>query len=53
MDNSKIIKGITCEVDTCEHHTTNNECSAGSIKVTPYGAANKEETDCSTFKKKF
>lgn len=53
MDDSKIIKGITCEVDTCEYHTTENRCGAGSIKVTPYGATAKEETDCSTFKRKF
>lgn len=53
MENTKTIEGITCEVDTCEYHTTENKCTAGTIKVTPYGASNKEETDCSTFKKKF
>lgn len=49
---SKIIKGITCEVNTCEYHTQDNQCSAGNIKVTHYGADTKEQTDCSTFKKK-
>lgn len=50
--NPKIIKGITCEVNTCEYHTKNNECAAGNIKVTHMNADTKEETDCSTFKKK-
>jgi len=49
----KTIKNVSCEVDTCEHHTIDNKCSAPSIKVTSYGAESKEETDCSTFKKKF
>ncbi len=50
--NSKIIPGITCEVSKCEHHTKDNCCSAGSIKVTGCSANTKQETDCSTFKQK-
>jgi hypothetical protein len=53
MDSTKTIKGITCEVADCEHHTMKNECSADTIKVTPCHAATKEEADCATFKKKF
>ncbi len=50
--NPQIIKGITCEVEKCEYHTQNNQCSAGNIKVTNCTANTKEQTDCSTFKKK-
>ncbi len=52
MDNNNIIKGITCEVNTCQYHTQDNHCSAGNITVTHFGADTKEQTDCSTFKKK-
>ena len=49
----KIIDGITCEVESCEHHTTGDKCTAGKIKVTSYNSSSKEETDCSTYQRKF
>ena len=52
-DKEKTIEGITCEVESCEHHAIGNHCTAGSIKVTNYNAVSKEETDCSTYKRKF
>lgn len=47
------ISGIKCEVKNCVHHTSDNCCDAGCIKVGPYSAEKSEETACDTFEQKF
>ena len=49
--NSKnVIKGITCDVVTCQYHTGEGNCAAGHIKVGPNQAEVSRETLCTTFK---
>ena len=49
--NSKnVIKGITCDVVTCQYHTGEGHCTAGHIKVGPNQAEVSRETLCTTFK---
>ncbi len=45
-----VIKGITCDVVTCEYHRGNGNCCAGHIKVGPNQAQVSRETLCTTFK---
>lgn len=55
MDNEKnccgknVIKGITCDVHNCKYHEGFDKCTAGHIKVGPYGAEESRETLCATF----
>lgn len=50
-NNSKnVIKGITCDVVTCQYHTGDGNCTAGHIKVGPNQANVSRETLCTTFK---
>lgn len=44
------IKGISCEVKNCIHHDTENNCTAGHIKVGSTNAKSTMETKCETFK---
>lgn len=45
-----VIKGITCDVVTCQYHTGEGHCTAGHIKVGPSQAEVSRETLCTTFK---
>ncbi len=45
-----VIKGITCDVVTCQYHTGEGHCTAGHIKVGPNQAEVSRETLCTTFK---
>ena len=45
-----VIKGITCDVVTCQYHTGEGNCTAGHIKVGPHQAEVSRETLCTTFK---
>ena len=48
--NSNVIKGITCDVVTCEYHHGQGQCCAGHIKVGTSQAEASRETLCTTFK---
>ena len=48
--NPNVIKGITCDVVTCEYHHAGGQCCAGHIKVGPSQAEVSRETLCTTFK---
>lgn len=44
------LKGIVCTVSECHYHTTDDKCSANSIKVNGDCAKTSCETECQTFK---
>jgi hypothetical protein len=46
------ISGIKCEVENCRHHTIDNCCDAGCIKVGPHKADCSSDTCCDTFEQK-
>ena len=46
------IKGITCDVKSCEFNDGENECTAGHISVGPCDASCSDETICATFRPK-
>ncbi|MBR1969914.1 MAG: DUF1540 domain-containing protein [Clostridia bacterium] len=46
------ISGVKCVVTACVHHTENDECLAGSIKVGGHNATDACQTDCETFDKR-
>ncbi len=43
---------VACDVKNCIHHTVDDMCSAGKIKVGNGEASNYTETCCDTFKAK-
>lgn len=53
MHEEKKICGITCRVETCEYHDTDNTCHAGNISVGGCEACDCDQTCCNTFKAKF
>ena len=48
----KKIKGITCDVKSCEYNDGENECTAGHISVGPTDASCSDDTVCATFRPK-
>lgn len=46
------LQGVKCSVGDCEYNNENNQCIASQIEVSPKGAKDTEDTDCSTFIKK-
>ena len=46
----KKIKGITCDVKSCEYNDGENECMAGHVSVGPCDASSSDETVCATFR---
>ncbi|MFT4146484.1 MAG: DUF1540 domain-containing protein [Mobilitalea sp.] len=42
-------EGISCEVNTCEYHSSGNHCCAEKIQVAPKNAREADQTDCMTF----
>ncbi|MEE1053259.1 MAG: DUF1540 domain-containing protein [Acutalibacteraceae bacterium] len=52
MSNCKTENCISCSVKNCVHHTENDSCSAGTIKVGNRTACTCSETCCDTFKAK-
>ncbi|MGN0530423.1 MAG: DUF1540 domain-containing protein [Eubacterium sp.] len=44
------IKGISCEVKNCVHHSMDDSCTAGHITVGNSSATKTAETKCETFK---
>jgi hypothetical protein len=43
------ISGVSCGAKNCKYHTTEDKCSASSIKVENTSAMKKAETWCGTF----
>lgn len=43
------IAGIKCDVKNCVHHTVDDCCDAGCIKVESSNATEVRETMCATF----
>ena len=52
MEENKTMHCINCTVTDCVHHTAQNRCDAGEIKVGRENAQKSEETCCDTFKSK-
>lgn len=51
MEIKSSIPGIDCSVDNCMYHTTEDKCTAGSIKVGAQKACCSScDTECVTFK---
>ncbi|MDL2274236.1 DUF1540 domain-containing protein [Oscillospiraceae bacterium OttesenSCG-928-G22] len=46
------INGISCTARNCIHHSENNCCTAGEIRVGTEYASEKAETICGTFEKR-
>ena len=51
-DNTKALKGVSCDVKNCVYHSGMCECHAGCISVGPSEAKSSSGTSCATFKPK-
>lgn len=52
MKNTKPIKGIHCDVCSCQYHDGEESCTAPGIQVGPHDAETCTDTVCATFKPK-
>ena len=51
MSDCKTLQCIACNVKNCVHHTTEDTCSAGKIRIGHGEASSSGETCCDTFEK--